>query len=313
MPLTPQDVRDVVFKSSRTKRGYLEEEVDSFLDRVESELTRLLDENGSLRSQLAAARSAAPTLSPATGSFPVVGTEQPALAAQGPAGLAVPTGQTPLATGVSAPLPPPASTPASGELEEMLRRTLLLAQRTADAAVAEAHEEARRLVAQAQDDAARVSGDAQGHAVATVAQAREQATALIESAERDRSRLLRELEGDRTRLAAQVDALRSFEAEHRTRLRAYLEMQLSELETDTSGEEQAALAAGPPQLGLGSAAGAADGSTATSYEPTPLPERHDIDSSTGWWAVTPAAPVSTPVTATSDQPHDAHPSTEPAD
>ena len=65
MPLTPADVHNVAFsKPPIGKRGYNEDEVDAFLDLVENELTRLIEENADLRQrvaeldqELAAARS----------------------------------------------------------------------------------------------------------------------------------------------------------------------------------------------------------------------------------------------------------------
>lgn len=66
MPLTPADVHNVAFsKPPIGKRGYNEDEVDAFLDLVETELARLIEENADLRqrvseldSELAAARPA---------------------------------------------------------------------------------------------------------------------------------------------------------------------------------------------------------------------------------------------------------------
>ena len=65
MPLTPADVHNVAFsKPPIGKRGYNEDEVDAFLDLVENELTRLIEENADLRqrvseldSELASARA----------------------------------------------------------------------------------------------------------------------------------------------------------------------------------------------------------------------------------------------------------------
>ncbi|AEV82989.1 cell division protein DivIVA [Actinoplanes sp. SE50] len=52
MPLTPADIHNVAFKKPPIgKRGYDEEEVDAFLDEVEQELIRLLEENNALRNQ----------------------------------------------------------------------------------------------------------------------------------------------------------------------------------------------------------------------------------------------------------------------
>ncbi len=54
MPLTPADVHNVAFsKPPIGKRGYNEDEVDAFLDLVEAELTRLIEENADLRQRVA--------------------------------------------------------------------------------------------------------------------------------------------------------------------------------------------------------------------------------------------------------------------
>src|SRR5213596_66369 len=53
MPLTPADVHNVAFKKPPIgKRGYDEEEVDAFLDEVERELARLIEENNELRANV---------------------------------------------------------------------------------------------------------------------------------------------------------------------------------------------------------------------------------------------------------------------
>jgi DivIVA domain-containing protein len=53
MPLTPAEVHNVAFKKPPIgKRGYDEEEVDAFLDIVEVELSRLIEENNDLRARL---------------------------------------------------------------------------------------------------------------------------------------------------------------------------------------------------------------------------------------------------------------------
>jgi DivIVA domain-containing protein len=54
MPLTPAEVHNVAFKKPPIgKRGYDEEEVDAFLDIVEVELSRLIEENNDLRARAA--------------------------------------------------------------------------------------------------------------------------------------------------------------------------------------------------------------------------------------------------------------------
>src|SRR6202000_3305249 len=53
MPLTPADVHNVAFsKPPIGKRCYNEDEVDAFLDLVENELTRLIEENSDLRQRV---------------------------------------------------------------------------------------------------------------------------------------------------------------------------------------------------------------------------------------------------------------------
>jgi DivIVA domain-containing protein len=52
MPLTPADIHNMAFKKPPIgKRGYDEEDVDAFLDEVEQELIRLLEENQALLEQ----------------------------------------------------------------------------------------------------------------------------------------------------------------------------------------------------------------------------------------------------------------------
>src|SRR4030088_2915595 len=71
MPLTPADVHNVAFKKPPIgKRGYDEDEVDAFLDEVERELARLIEENNDLRAQVDRAQRARPA-SP-TSAHPVV-------------------------------------------------------------------------------------------------------------------------------------------------------------------------------------------------------------------------------------------------
>ena len=67
LPLTPADVRNKQFSTTRLRPGYDEEEVDAFLDEVEAELDRLIQENEELRAKLAevlrGGKSAVPALS----------------------------------------------------------------------------------------------------------------------------------------------------------------------------------------------------------------------------------------------------------
>ena len=60
MALTPADVHNVAFSRARVgKRGYSEQEVDLFIDLVEQELIRHIEEDAELESRGAAFRHAA--------------------------------------------------------------------------------------------------------------------------------------------------------------------------------------------------------------------------------------------------------------
>ena len=181
MPLTPEDVQNKRFRVTRFKPGYDEDEVDAFLDEVEAELRRLLAENDQLRSR-----------GPAGGPPTQVVTPPPAEPA--------PT-----------PVPTPAAPPAQPEGQEAALRTLLLAQRTADEAVAQARAEADQLLRQARDQAAGMEREA-----------REKQAAQLAGLARQRQDL-----------ETAIEALRGFEREYRTRLRAYLQSQLKDLEGRT--------------------------------------------------------------------------------
>src|SRR4051794_40940877 len=61
MPLTPAEVHNVAFKKPPIgKRGYDEEEVDAFLDIVEVELSRLIEENNDLRARISSGQPGQP-------------------------------------------------------------------------------------------------------------------------------------------------------------------------------------------------------------------------------------------------------------
>src|SRR3954464_475300 len=180
MPLTPDDVQNKRFTTVRFKEGYDEEEVDAFLDEVEAELRRLLGENEQLRrAPKPAAPAPAPTPAPAPAA-PAVPEEQP---------------------------------------QEAALRTLLLAQRTADEAIAEAKAEAEQIVSSARMKASAMEAEAQQKHASAIA----------------------EIQRQRTALESQIESLRGFEREYRTRLKAYLESQLRELES-----QQSAVPSSPP-------------------------------------------------------------------
>ena len=116
--------------------------------------------------------------------------------------------------------------------EDEIRRTLVLAQRTADASVEEAKAEADRLVRDAQQRAKELLADADSRAAELDA----------EIAERRRTEL-GDLASERAALQADVDALRAFVDAERERLAALLQSHLEEVRRELSVREAPTLSA----------------------------------------------------------------------
>ena len=234
MPISPSDVNAKQFKISR--KGYHVDEVDAFLDEIEAELVRLLSDNAALRAQ--------PVRPPAA-----PGTTAPGTTAPG-------TDVAPyLSVAEVAPLP--SAGILAGETEGVALRTLLLAQQTADAAVAQARAEADEIVAQAR----RMLTEADADVAAKVAA------------------VLGDLEERRGQLEAQIEDLRAYEREYRIRLKAYFEGQLRDLSgagaTDDAGDgvpasaRAAAIGGSTPPLVSSAPAPALAAVPDVEFEPTP--------------------------------------------
>ncbi len=215
MPLTPEDVRNKQFTTVRLREGYDEDEVDAFLDEVETELRRLIRENDELRAKLAAATraaSAAPASSTTAPQPVVVKEPEPAPEPPKPAPAAPP------------PAPVVVEQPQQSS-SDSAARVLALAQQTADQAIAEARTEANKIV-----------GDARQRAEAIEREARSKADALERDAQDKHRSIIGVLETQRTALETQLDQLRQFEREYRSRLKSFLEGQLRQLENSAEGE-----------------------------------------------------------------------------
>ncbi|MDP1819537.1 MAG: DivIVA domain-containing protein [Acidimicrobiales bacterium] len=114
----------------------------------------------------------------------------------------------------------------SSEADETLKRTLVLAQRTADAAIREAEERAARTVATAEDEAARLLAEAHDSAERAYTEAEEETRRAQDEARRRVLAELQELEEARDHLRADVEVLERHIDEQRDRLRlAVREMQ----------------------------------------------------------------------------------------
>ena len=210
MPLTPADVHNVAFKKPPIgKRGYDEEEVDAFLDEVERELARLIEENNELRAQLerGGGRGAGPA---GPSADPRLAAELTEMKAQLDRSQREKSAAEQAARSMQAELEQirtQGGPVSAGEGEQQALRVLMMAQRTADDHVNDARREADKLLTEARSKAEEVTRDA---------------------------RAMGGLDAKRTALQKHIEELKQFEREYRTRLKAYLESQLRDL----SGREQ---------------------------------------------------------------------------
>jgi cell division initiation protein len=114
-----------------------------------------------------------------------------------------------------------ASVGGRGETEDMLHRTLLLAQRASDEAIAEAQEKAAAMIEDAETRSRRMLADAAIEARRTT--------------ESERHRLeqeIKELQDRRESLSTDVDGLEHFETEYRERLTSAMQADLHAIERD---------------------------------------------------------------------------------
>jgi DivIVA domain-containing protein len=219
MPLTPADVRNKQFSTTRLRPGYDEEEVDAFLDEVEVELDRLIQENEELRAKLAES---------------LRGGKVPMSALSSPLGEQAPEMMAPEPV-VRQPEPermpePPRMMPPVEDNMDTAARVLALAQQTADQAIADARREADETLGRARREADDILGKARRQAEQITSDARARAESLERDAQERHRQAMGSLVQQREELERRVDDLRAFEREYRSRLKAYLEGQLRDLE-----------------------------------------------------------------------------------
>jgi len=104
---------------------------------------------------------------------------------------------------------PMSAAPEVSETDETLRRTLVLAQRTADATIKEAKEEANRVLSEAREEAARTRSEAEAEARRGADAARMAAQQEVESLLSDRDDLTGDLDQLTQRIEQQREQLRS--------------------------------------------------------------------------------------------------------
>jgi len=115
---------------------------------------------------------------------------------------------------------------SSGDGEQQALRVLMMAQRTADEHVSDARREAEKLLTDARQKADELTLDA-----------RTKAEALERDARQRHQEVMGSLDTKRTALQKHIEELKQFEREYRTRLKAYLESQLRDLDGKGQGIE----------------------------------------------------------------------------
>jgi DivIVA domain-containing protein len=193
MPLTPADIHNVAFKKPPIgKRGYDEEEVDAFLDEVEQELIRLLEENGVLRDQ--AQRGGGP----ATASTMVLNNEFADLVGQLERLQEARARAEQDARGMQAELERArrsAMVPVGGMGDDDRNsRVLMMAQRTADDHMRDAQQESEVVLGGARDKAAQIRSEAELSAGTIESDARRQHGEALDSIGAKRAALLDEID-----------------------------------------------------------------------------------------------------------------------
>jgi DivIVA domain-containing protein len=255
MPLTPADVHNVAFKKPPIgKRGYDEEEVDAFLDEVERELARLIEENNELRAQMERGGRGGGPVGP--GADPRLAAELNDLKAQLDRVQRDKAAAEQAARSMQAELEQTRNQgvgPTGADGEQQALRVLMMAQRTADDHVNDARREADKLLSDARSKAEEVTREA-----------RAKADALERDARQRHQEAMGGLETKRTALQKHIEELKQFEREYRTRLKAYLESQLRDLDGRGQGLEAEMTRAEAGRAGAGSG-GLATAGLAGSY------------------------------------------------
>jgi len=241
MPLTPADVHNVAFsKPPIGKRGYNEDEVDAFLDLVEAELARLIEENEDLREQVSQLEQR-------------LGNAQADLeeARSRPASMGAVSPPTQQIQRQEPPRPSFGDAGEGGDSHVQVAKVLSMAQEMAERLTAEAKSEADAMLtdsrtkseqllseARAKSDglvndararAETMLNDARTRAETLERQSRDKAATLVGDAERKQAEIIGTITRDKSVLEKKIDELRTFEREYRTRLKTYLESQLRDL------------------------------------------------------------------------------------
>lgn len=207
MALTPEDVVNKRFQPTKFREGYDQDEVDDFLDEIVVELRRLNQENDDLRRKLAEATS---------NSSQNVATPAPVAARTQTEEVREEKPQAPEPVAEER---RPAPAPEAGNAAESAAGVLAMAQKLHDEYVNAGVEQRDKIIAEAQIEASSLVNDAQ---------------------EKSR-RTLGALEQQKAVLERKVEQLRGFERDYRSRLKAYIEGQLRDLDSRGSVASEPAI------------------------------------------------------------------------
>jgi cell division septum initiation protein DivIVA len=158
-------------------------------------------------------------------------------------------------------------------------RVLALAQQTADQAIADARREADETLGRARREADDILTKARRQSEQITSDARARAESLERDAQERHRQAMGSLVQSREELERRVDDLRAFEREYRSRLKAYLEGQLRDLEAGAADSGVFPAVATGPQSAVTAGMGRMDvrnggQSAVTGSYPTPEPVSH---------------------------------------
>lgn len=212
MALTPEDVVNKRFQPTKFREGYDQDEVDDFLDEIVVELRRLNQENDELRKKLAELGAGTPASSAAAA--PVV--------EKVPAPVKVEKEDRAKAEAAAQAEAKAAEAAKKKESEQ--------AAAPARTAVTPASESAAGLLAMAQQMHDKHVADGEQQRDKIIAEAQIEASSLVNDAQEKSRKILGALEQQRSVLERKVEQLRGFERDYRSRLKAYIEGQLRDLD-----------------------------------------------------------------------------------
>lgn len=215
MALTPEDVVNKRFQPTKFREGYDQDEVDDFLDEIVVELRRLNQENDELRKKLAELGAGTPASSAAAAPVvekvpaPVKADKEKEDRAKAEAeAKAAEAAKKKEAERAPAPAAVPATVASTTPASESAAGLLAMAQQMHDKHIADGEQQRDKIIAEAQIEASSLVNDAQ---------------------EKSR-KILGALEQQRSVLERKVEQLRGFERDYRSRLKAYIEGQLRDLD-----------------------------------------------------------------------------------